>query len=176
MFYKIGVLKKSTKFTGKNLSWSLFLNKVSGFHLATFISFYNLFGRTHLDDCYLCLPVNFWEVFFIEGLPEREVKVIGVQPAYTVKNYLLYHSHYSSIFINELEVAIRRCSFNSNLWQLPVKSLISSEVVRCSLQVYGKKIFCFISMYFAFIFSERITITSSEEALKVYQHNFFQEL
>ena len=29
-------------------------------------------------------------------------------------------------------------------------------------------------MYFAFIFSECITITSSEEALKVYAHNFFQ--
>ena len=29
-------------------------------------------------------------------------------------------------------------------------------------------------MYFSFIFSEYITITSSEEALKVCQHNFFQ--
>ena len=29
-------------------------------------------------------------------------------------------------------------------------------------------------MYFAFIFSEDITITSSEEALKVCDHNFFQ--
>ena len=31
-------------------------------------------------------------------------------------------------------------------------------------------------MDFAFIFSERITITSSEEALKVWKHNFFQEI
>ena len=31
-------------------------------------------------------------------------------------------------------------------------------------------------MYFAFIFSERVTIKSSEEALKVCQHTFFQKL
>ena len=31
-------------------------------------------------------------------------------------------------------------------------------------------------MFFAFIFSERITITSSKEALKVWEHNFYQEM
>ena len=31
-------------------------------------------------------------------------------------------------------------------------------------------------MYFDFIFSECITITSSEEALKVCEYNFFQEI
>ena len=31
-------------------------------------------------------------------------------------------------------------------------------------------------MYFAFIFSERVTIKSSEEVLKVCQHTFFQKL
>ena len=31
-------------------------------------------------------------------------------------------------------------------------------------------------MYFAFIFSECIKITSFEEALKVCEHNFFQEI
>ena len=31
-------------------------------------------------------------------------------------------------------------------------------------------------MYFAFIFSECMKITSFEEALKVCQHNFFQEI
>ena len=30
-------------------------------------------------------------------------------------------------------------------------------------------------MYFAFIFSERITITSFKEALKVCEHDFFRE-
>ena len=44
-----------------------------------------------------------------------------------------------------------------------------------SLQVYEKELLHISSfMYFAFIFSECITITSSEEALKVYAHNFFQ--
>ena len=31
-------------------------------------------------------------------------------------------------------------------------------------------------MYFTFIFSERITITFSGEALKVCEHDFFQEV
>ena len=45
------------------------------------------------------------------------------------------------------------------------------------LKVDEKKLFHTSSfMYFAFIFSERITITSSEKALKVWQHNFFQEI
>ena len=45
-----------------------------------------------------------------------------------------------------------------------------------NLQVYEKKLFFHTSsfMYFAFIFSEYTTITSSEEALKVCEHNFFQ--
>ena len=46
-----------------------------------------------------------------------------------------------------------------------------------NLQVYEKKFFHTYSfMYFAFIFSECITITFSEEALKVCKHNFFQEI
>ena len=31
-------------------------------------------------------------------------------------------------------------------------------------------------MYFAFIFSERIAITFFKEALKLFEHNFFQEI
>ena len=31
-------------------------------------------------------------------------------------------------------------------------------------------------MYFAFIFSDRIMITSSEEPLKVWEYNFLQEI
>ena len=46
-----------------------------------------------------------------------------------------------------------------------------------NLQVYEKKLLHTSSfMYFAFNFSERITITSSEEAMKVCKHNFFQEI
>ena len=44
-----------------------------------------------------------------------------------------------------------------------------------NLQVYQKKLFLASSfMYFVLIFSERITITSSKEALKVCKHNLFQ--
>ena len=45
-------------------------------------------------------------------------------------------------------------------------------------QVYIKKKLFHTSsfMYFAFIFSERITITSSEKAFKVRKHSFFQEI
>ena len=46
-----------------------------------------------------------------------------------------------------------------------------------NLQVFEKKIYHTSSfMYFAFIFSERMTINSSEEALKVCEHNFLQEI
>ena len=46
-----------------------------------------------------------------------------------------------------------------------------------NLQFYEKKPFHASSfMYFAFIFTERIAITSPEEALKVYEHSFFQEI
>ena len=44
-------------------------------------------------------------------------------------------------------------------------------------QVYEKKLFHTSSfMYFAFIFSEWITITFREGVLKVCEHHFFQEI
>ena len=46
-----------------------------------------------------------------------------------------------------------------------------------NLQVNEKKLFHTSSfMHFALIFSEFITITSSGEALKVWEHNFFLEM
>ena len=46
-----------------------------------------------------------------------------------------------------------------------------------NLQVNKKDSFHTSSfMYFAFILSEYITITSSEEALKVCEYNFFQKI
>ena len=45
-----------------------------------------------------------------------------------------------------------------------------------NLQVYEKKLLHTSSfMYFAFNFSERITITSSEEAMKVCKHISFRK-
>ena len=43
-----------------------------------------------------------------------------------------------------------------------------------SLQVYEENFFTHPFMYFIFIASECITITSSEESLKVWECNFFQ--
>ena len=43
-----------------------------------------------------------------------------------------------------------------------------------SLQVYEENSFTHPLIYFTFIFSECITITSSEESLKVWERNFFQ--
>ena len=57
------------------------------------------------------------------------------------------------------------------------KRLIRNEVARRQPPSLRKKFFHIYSfMYFAFIFSERITITSSEEAFKVCKQIFFQEM
>ena len=55
---------------------------------------------------------------------------------------------------------------------IPVMKLLNAN-----LQVYEKRRF-YTSLFMcsAFIFSECITITSSEDALKVCEHNFFQEI
>ena len=58
---------------------------------------------------------------------------------------------------------------------LSVKKLICNEVVRCQPASLRRKLFHTSSfMYFTFIFSGCITITSSEEGLKVCEYNFFQ--
>ena len=45
-----------------------------------------------------------------------------------------------------------------------------------NLQVYEKKFYIFSLMYFFFILQEHITITSSEESLKMCEQIFFQEI
>ena len=61
--------------------------------------------------------------------------------------------------------------------KLPLKKLICSKVARCLPARFWKKLFYTYSlMYFALIFSERITSTSSEEALKLYEHSFCLEV
>ena len=47
-----------------------------------------------------------------------------------------------------------------------------------NLQVHEKTLLHILLhvIYFAFIFKEHITITSSKEALKVCEQNFFQEI
>ena len=56
-----------------------------------------------------------------------------------------------------------------------MKKLVCNEVVRCQPASLRRKLFHASSfMYFTFIFSGCITITSSEEGLKVCEYNFFQ--
>ena len=81
-------------------------------------------------------------------------------------------------FKQERQVAIRHVKIlkdSQNSWELCVKKLICNEVERCQSASLRKKLFHTPSfMYFAFIFSECITITSSQEGLKVWEYNFFQ--
>ena len=56
-----------------------------------------------------------------------------------------------------------------------MKKLICNEVARCEPARLRRKLFHTSSfMYFTFISSGCITITSSEEGLKVCEYNFFQ--
>ena len=56
-----------------------------------------------------------------------------------------------------------------------MKKLICNEVVRCQPASLRRKLFHTSSfMYFTFIFSGCITITSSKEGLKVCEYDFFQ--
>ena len=81
-------------------------------------------------------------------------------------------------FTQEQQVAIRR---RQNLKRylkflnLSVTKLICDEVVRCQPASLRRKLFHASSfMYFTFYFSGCITITSSEEGLKMCWYNFFQ--
>ena len=59
---------------------------------------------------------------------------------------------------------------------LSVKKLICNEVVRCQPASLRRKLFHTSSfMYFTFIYSGCITITSSKEGLKACEENFFQQ-
>ena len=129
------------------------------------------------------LPVficEFREVFqitsFIDHLWETSYFMYKLQNLHQIQ-YKFISREIFKLFIREQEVAIRRRSFTWNSWKLFVKKLICNEVSRCQPAGLQKTLFhtsCF--MYFAFIFSECITITSSKEAFKVREHNFFQEI
>ena len=75
-------------------------------------------------------------------------------------------------FVQEREVAIERCSFNQNPWELSVKKLIRTVKLQdANLQVYEKT----FSHKLLHVFCLRITITSCEEALKLCEYSIFQE-
>ena len=81
-------------------------------------------------------------------------------------------------FIQEQQIAIRRRWYLKKYLKslnLSVEQLICNEVVRCQPASLRRKLFHTSSfMYFTFIFSGCITITSSEEGLKVCEYNLFQ--
>ena len=56
-----------------------------------------------------------------------------------------------------------------------MKKLICDEVARCQPKSLQIKLFHTSFLYFTLIFSECITITSSEEGLKVCEYNFIQQ-
>ena len=90
----------------------------------------------------------------------------------------LFPKFFLKHFIQERQVAfedVKMLKDNLITWKLYAKKLICNEVARCQPESLRKKLFHASSfMYFAFIFSECVTITSSKEALKVCEHNFFQ--
>ena len=57
-----------------------------------------------------------------------------------------------------------------------MEKLLRSEIVRCQPASLQKLFHTSSLMYFTFIFSKRITITFSKEALKVCGYTFFQEI
>ena len=144
--------------------------------------FKSIFDRTLLDNCFFFLSVNFEKFFKTPLLQSTSGKLLTVfhvqvtefQPGDTLKYY--FTSTFQAFFTRS-RVAIRRHSFTQNPKKLSVKKLILNEVARCQPKSLRKKLSHTSSfMYFAFIFSERITIISAKEALKVCEHNFFQEI
>ena len=142
MFYKI--VKKFTKFTGKQVWWSLF----SGFQPATFskrglwhkclsLSFGKFLGTLFLTQhpwmtvpcVYLWILGSFSEHLFHKTPPGDcifHAYVAGFQPANAIKTISQVLFKY---FVQEQESAIQRCSLN--LWKLSVKKLILSNDAGC---------------------------------------------
>ena len=101
------------------------------------------------------------------------VQVSDFQPPDTVKNYFICAFQ---AFCTRTISSHSKAFVCLNSWILSVKKLICNEVARCHPASLQKKVFRTSSfIYFAFIFSEFIMITSSREGLKVCEHNLFQE-
>ena len=137
------------------------------------------FDRTPLDDCFLCLSVNLRS--FSEYLVYRaplgnclfHVQAAEFQPPDTVKSY--FTSALQAFYTRTRSSQSNAFIYLKSLKIICEEVIICNEVVRCQPASLRKKLFHKSSfMYFAFIFSECITITFSEESLKVCEHDFFQ--
>ena len=134
---------------------------------------------------YLWILRSFSEHFFYRATLGNclfHVKVTECQPPDTVKNY--FTGAFQAFTRTRSSHHTRTRSSHSKVF-IYLKSLktICEEVIlqwsceKPTCEFTKKKLFHISSfMYFVFIFSECITITSSEEALKVCEHNFFQKL
>ena len=129
---------------------------------------------------FLCLSVNFEKFFRTPLLKSTSTKLLtsctSCKIATSGYSKKLFHSCFSSILFKNEKYSFEVYLYLKSL-KLSVKKLIRHEVACYQPASLRKKLFhTFSSMYFAFIFSERITITPSEEAMKVCEHNFFQEI
>ena len=125
---------------------------------------------------------EFWDVFqntsFPESLGETAIlctsRRYSKKPPDTVKNYFTgaFQAFYARSRSSHSKAFIYLKSLKTVCEEVNLMKLRDAN-----LQLYEKKLFHASSLlYFAFIFSEYIMITSSEEALKVWEHNFFLEI
>ena len=125
---------------------------------------------------------EFWDVFQNTSFPEPlgETAILctsrrySKKPPDTVKNYFTgaFQAFYARSRSSHSKAFIYLKSLKTVCEEVNLMKLRDAN-----LQLYEKKLFHASSLlYFAFIFSEYIMITSSEEALKVWEHNFFLEI
>ena len=112
------------------------------------------FDRIPADDCFLCLSVNFQRFCRTPYLQSTSGKQL-----ISCSSYRISTSRYSKNYFTIVFQAFYKGTRSSHS-----KVFIYLKSLKISF------------MYFAFIFSECITITTSVQALKVYEYNFFQQL
>ena len=159
----------SSSFPGCNLLKNRFSQRCFFVNFAKFLRM--SFNRTPSDDCFSSLSVDFFRISLLQSTSET------VYFMYKLRNFnhqIQWETISQVLFkhlIQEREVTIQ------NPWKLSLKRLIRNEATRCQPASLWKKVFHISSlMYFAFIFQEYITITSSEEAFKVCEQHFNQEI
>ena len=117
-----------------------------------------------MDDCFLCLSVNF-----------EKFSCTSCRISTTRYGKKLFHKRFSSILYKNKKQIIEGVIYLKTLKIVCEEAIICNEVARRQPAILRKKLFhASAFMYFAFIFSEYITITPSEDFLKVCEHNFLQ--
>ena len=135
-----------------------------------------IFNRTPPDDVSF-ENIGFFRTFFYRAPPGNyllHVQVAEFQPAYTVKSY--FRGTFQAFFTrttSNCSKAFIYLKFTKIIFE-EVNLQWSCKMPNCK---FTKKTLSHILLHvLAFIFSERIRITSIEEALKVCELTFFQEI